>query len=155
MGEWFRDCTQDATAGSSYLCFCGPSILAPWLESLLDGGALFGSVGILHCEKNSFPATPGVPESGTVGRPPQSPQLPCWEASMLSVQLINTAQWKGLPSINHNSQRIQRLKQQYLHLFSTYYVLGICMETSTLPPNLKKCSFETIRYMLLAFEKPT
>lgn len=58
-GSNFGNAFRIMTAGFSNLCLGSPSILAPWLEALLDQGALFESVGILHHDENSFPATPG------------------------------------------------------------------------------------------------
>lgn len=57
--------------------------------------------------------------------------------------------------IGHNLQRIQRPKKQPLHLFSTYYTLGISTELFSLPQKfLKKWLCEGIMHKFFAFEKP-
>ena len=113
-------------AGFSYLCLHRPWHPGSSAESTTWSGCLIRISGDPSPLRKLIPCNPrGLSQPQWE----QGRQFPCWEVSLLSVQLINTAQWRDISSINHNFQRIQSLEKQSLHWCKTCYVLGIYIET--------------------------
>lgn len=82
-------------AGSSYLCLCRPRHLGSFAGSAAQSGRLIWIGGdSSSCRRTHSPQ----PQMGlSQAQWGQGRQLPCWEVSMLSVQVINVAQRRGHP----------------------------------------------------------
>ena len=135
MGSIVGNAPRVTTAGFSYLCLHRVQHPGSFVGSTARSGCLIWISGDPSPCKRTHSLQPQAGLSQAQWG--QSGQFPCWEVSVLSVQLINTAQWRDIPLINHNLQRSQSLEKQHLHWCSTCYVLGVYVETLSLPLNQK------------------